>query len=202
VLSPGTFGYADVSAGFAFDPDQANQLLDDAGWTELDSDGYRTKDGERLTVQTYLDVFDISAKALFQHIQHQWKEIGVELAIGELDYSTYWDTAFSNPETGVLRVGWPHPDPVSLNGNYSSTASNLLKVDDPELDALLAAHLTAVTDDDRQAKLAELQEYIAAQAYVIPLLDDSQVYVARDAVQGFFLTDGALPTFQSTWLAG
>ena len=201
VISPGTFGYVDLSKELAFDPDGANTLLDDAGWTTRDSDGYRTKGGDRLVVKTYLDVFDISAKALFQHIQHQWKELGVELKIGELDYSTYWDTAFSDPSTGVLRTGWPHPDPVGLNADFSATASNLLKVDDPKFEELLAAHVTAVTDDDRAAKLADLQRYIIDQAYVIPLLDDSQVYVARSAVQGFFLTDGALPTFQGTWLA-
>jgi len=201
VVSPGTVGYADLSSELAYNPDEANRLLDESGWTERDADGYRTKGGERLVVSTYLDVFDISAKALFQHIQHQWKELGVELTIGELDYSTYWDTAFSDPNTGVLRTGWPHPDPVSLNANYSATASNLLKVNDPEFEQLLAAHVTAVTDEDRAAKLETLQRYIVEQAYVIPLLDDSQVYVARDAVQGFFLTDGALPTFQGTWLA-
>ena len=201
VISPGTFGYVDLSKELAFDPDKANQLLDDAGWTKRDSDGYRTKGGDRLVVKTYLDVFDISAKALFQHIQHQWKELGVDLTIGELDYSTYWDTAFSDPSTGVLRTGWPHPDPVGLNADFSATASNLLKVNDPKFEELLAAHVTAVTDDDRAAKLADLQRYIIEQAYVIPLLDDSQVYVARSAVQGFFLTDGALPTFQGTWLA-
>ena len=34
----------------AYDPDKANELLDEAGWTERDDEGFRTKDGKRLTV--------------------------------------------------------------------------------------------------------------------------------------------------------
>jgi len=200
VLSPGTFGYEDVSDSFAFDADAANAYLDEAGFTERDSDGYRTRDGERLSIQTYVDVYEISAKPLFQAIQHQWKQLGVELVIGEIDYSSYWSTAFSDPSTGTLRVGWPHPDPVGLSEYYDSANWNPLKVTDPKLDELLRAQIAATDDATRQAELAELQQYIVDKAYVLPLFDDSQVYVARDRVHGFFLTDGALPTFQSTWV--
>ena len=200
VLSPGTFGYEDVSAQFAFDADQANAYLDEAGFTDRDADGYRTRDGERLTIKTYVDVYEISAKPLFQAIQHQWKQLGVELVIGEIDYSSYWSTAFSDPNTGTLRVGWPHPDPVGLNEYYDSANWNPIKVTDPHLDELLRAQVAATDDATRAAELAELQEYIISKAYVLPLFDDSQVYVARDNVHGFFLTDGALPTFQSTWV--
>ena len=36
---------------FKFDPAAARKLLDDAGWNETDSDGYRIKDGVRLSVE-------------------------------------------------------------------------------------------------------------------------------------------------------
>ncbi len=201
VLSPGTFGYVDLGAELAFDPDRANALLDEAGFTERDADGYRTRDGERLTISTFVDVYEISAKPLFQAIQHQWKQLGVELVIGEIDYSSYWATAFSDPETGVLRVGWPHPDPVGLNEYYDSANWNPLQVDDPHLDELLRASLVATDDAARASELEQVQRYLVEKAYVLPLFDDSQVYVARDRVHGFFLTDGALPSFQATWVS-
>ena len=74
VLSPGTVGYKDQSAKLAYDPDAANQLLDEAGWTERNAEGFRTKDGRQLDVLTYVDVFDNTAPALFQSIQVQLKE--------------------------------------------------------------------------------------------------------------------------------
>jgi peptide/nickel transport system substrate-binding protein len=44
------FYSADFTQAQGYDPERANRLLDEAGWTARDSDGYRTKDGKRLTV--------------------------------------------------------------------------------------------------------------------------------------------------------
>ncbi|MBD8535950.1 ABC transporter substrate-binding protein [Plantibacter sp. CFBP 13570] len=201
VLSPGTFGYVDESAKFAYDPDAANNLLDGAGWTEHDADGYRTKGGERLTVKTYIDVYDNTAKSLFQQIQNQFKDVGIELSLNELDYSTYWATAFADPEVGALRVGWPHPDPSKgLSEYYSKDGSDLLGLagSDTTLQSLLDAQNEATDDDTRAVILGQIQDHLIDQAYVVPILNDSQVFVTQQRVKGFSLTDGALPEFYNT----
>ncbi|PWB97607.1 ABC transporter substrate-binding protein [Salinibacterium hongtaonis] len=203
VLSPGTFGYKDESALLAYDPAAAIELLEQSGWTALNSEGYRIKGGETLSVLTYLDVYDNTSRALFQAIQVQLAEIGIELVIKEIDYSSYWATAFDDPEVGVLRVGWPHPDPIGLNEYYAGGKGGLLALDsdDAQLDALLAAHVTATDDPEREAALGALQDYLIGQAYVLPILDDSQVYVAAPRLQGFTLSDGALPQYYNAWIA-
>jgi peptide/nickel transport system substrate-binding protein len=198
VLAPGTFGYLDESEKFAYDLDETNALLDAAGFTERDSDGYRTKDGDRLVVKTYIDVYDNTAKSLFQAIQNQFVEAGIELSLNELDYSTYWATAFADPEVAALRVGWPHPDPSKgLSEYYSADGSDLLGLagSDATLQALLDAQNAATDDAQRTALLGQIQDYLIDQAYVIPILNDSQVFVAADRVDGFQLSDGALPEF-------
>lgn len=201
VLAPRTFGYTDVSDGFDLDPDTAAQLLDEAGFTARDGDGYRTKDGKRLTVKTYIDVYDNTAKSLFQAIQQQLKDGGVDLTLHELDYSTYWGTAFADPEVGFLRVGWPHPDPSrGLQQYYSKDGSDLLGLEgsDARLQELLDAQTPAVDDATREDLLAQTQQYLVEQGYVIPILNDSQVFVTAARVEGFRLTDGALPEFYNT----
>jgi peptide/nickel transport system substrate-binding protein len=198
VLAPGTFGYVDESAKFDYDLDEANALLDAAGFTERDSDGYRTKDGERLVVKTYIDVYDNTAKSLFQAIQNQFVDAGIDLTLNELDYSTYWATAFADPEVAALRVGWPHPDPSKgLSEYYSADGSDLLGLagSDATLQSLLDAQNAATDDTERAALLGQIQDHLIDQAYVIPILNDSQVFVAAERVQGFELTDGALPEF-------
>ena len=48
-LSPTTPFYSDATEdAYPYDPERANELLDEAGWTGRDSEGYRTKDGQRL----------------------------------------------------------------------------------------------------------------------------------------------------------
>ncbi len=199
VLAPHTFGYKDVSAAFAYDPDQAESLLTTAGWTGRDADGYRTRGGTRLHLKTYIDVYDNTANALFQNVQAQFKDVGIELELNRLDYASYWGKAFADPEVGFLRVGWPHPDPtVGLIEYYSKDGSDLLglKGSDTTLQRLLDDQLLAVDDAERAALLEQTQDYLVTEkAYVLPILDDSQVFVARPGVSGLELSDGALPLF-------
>jgi peptide/nickel transport system substrate-binding protein len=202
IVSLGTTGYVDESAKLAYDPDAAEALLDEAGWTDRDDDGVRTRDGERLRIVTYLDVYDNTARSLFQAIQAQLVRIGVELDIKETDYSSYSATAYGDPSTGALRTGWPSPDPVGFSNTFGS-ASDItgLGDSDPEFTRLLQAHVTAVGAADRTEALRDLQDYVIDHAYSVPIIDDSQVYAAAPRLQGFTLTDGALPTFYDAWLA-
>lgn len=198
VLSPGTEGYVDESAKFAYDPEQAAELLDAAGWSETDAEGYRVKDGERLHLKTYIDVYDNTAKSLFQHVQSQLKKVGIELELDELDYASYWGTAFADPAVGFLRVGWPHPDAgVGLAEYYSAEGSDLLGFEgaDTELEQLLQSQYSLTSEPDRIAALGSIQDYLIDNAYALPILNDSQVIVTRPEVEGFAFTDGALPSF-------
>ncbi len=203
LLAPGTVGYKDESAKLAYDPAAANKLLDAAGWTSRNSDGYRTKGGKELDIVTYVDVFDNTAPALFQAIQAQLKKLGVNLVIRQTDYSSYDAKAWANPKVAALRTGWPDPDgAIDLENQYGPGGDSLgLKGSDPTLTALLAKPLTAPDKATESADLAAVQDYILDKAYVIPIMNDSQVYVAGPKLHGFDLTDGGLPEYHNAWLS-
>lgn len=201
VLAPHTFGYKDVSAAFSYNPDEAESLLTSARWTGKDSAGYRTKGGTRLHLKTYIDVYDNTANALFQNIQAQFQKIGIELELNRLDYSSYWTKAFGDKEVGFLRVGWPHPDPtIGLIEYYSKAGSDLLQLggSDAKLQQLLDDQLASTDEAERQSLIEQTQDYLVTEkAYVLPILNDSQVFVARPGVTGLQLSDGALPLFST-----
>ncbi|GIE99558.1 ABC transporter substrate-binding protein [Paractinoplanes rishiriensis] len=203
VLSPGTLGYTDASAQLAYDKDKAGQLLDQSGFTARDAEGYRTKDGRRLKLRTYVDVYDSTAKALFQHAQAQVKELGIELEIDETDYGSYSRTVTADPLVNFTRSGWPHPDPAhGLWNNYASGRADQLKLKgaDAKLEQLLDRSLHATSVEAEQAALAETQKYLLDNALTIPILNDTQVYVGAKDLQGFSLSDGGLPNYQRAWL--
>lgn len=202
VLSPGTVGYKDKSDALAYDPEGAIELLEESGWTQLDGDGYRTKGGERLSIITYLDVYDNTSRALFQAIQADLKEIGIELVIKETDYSSYNATTAADTELAALRTGWPAPDPVALNNAYRAERGDQLRLkgSDTKLEELLLSHIVETDEAKRSGILGALQDYLIDNAYVIPILNDSQVYAGAERVQGFTFSDGALPLFHSTWV--
>jgi peptide/nickel transport system substrate-binding protein len=203
VLSPGTVGYKDLSAQLAYDPDQANQLLDEAGWTTRNAAGFRTKGGQQLDILTYIDVFDNTAPALFQAIQAQLKKIGVNLVVRQTDYSSYNAKAWANPKVAVLRTGWPDPDAaIDLQNQYGPAGDAFgLKGADKKLDALLAKPLTATSQADEEQDLEAVQDYVIDKAYAIPIFNDTQVYVAGPKLHDFDLTDGGLPEYHNAWLS-
>lgn len=201
IVTPTTFGYVDLSDEFAYDPDESAALLDEAGWTERDADGFRTKDGERLSILTYVDVFDSTAKPLFQLIQWQLEQIGVELVIKETDYANYSAT-LEDPAIGARRNGWPEADAwVRQNVNYHSQNTNGFRLAEPdtELDALYEAQADATSDEERAQVVGEIQRHVIEQAYALPILDDTQVFGLQPYVHDFSTTYEARPTFYDTW---
>jgi peptide/nickel transport system substrate-binding protein len=72
-ILPGTWAYNAEVRPYGHDPEQARQLLDEAGWVDSDGDGVRDREGVRLAF-----VLLGSDPALLDAIAGQWAEIGVE----------------------------------------------------------------------------------------------------------------------------
>ncbi|MET1033774.1 MAG: ABC transporter substrate-binding protein [Arthrobacter sp.] len=200
VITPGSVGYEDVSDLFEYDADKSNSLLDDAGWDRRDADGFRTRNGEQLRILTYVDVYDSTAKPLFQLVQWQLKQIGVNLEIKETDYANY-ASVYTDPTVGALRNGWPEADTTRLSIGYHSEGSNSFAFQEPdaELDRLLEDQLTAATVAEREETIAEIQERIVEQAYALPIINDTQVFGLAETVNDLTFSSEARPHFYETW---
>ncbi|WP_133249840.1 ABC transporter substrate-binding protein [Brachybacterium endophyticum] len=202
VVTEDTVGFVDQEERLAFDPDTANGLLDEAGYDERDDEGYRTKDGERLSLVTVIDVYDATAKPLYQLVQSQLKELGVQLILRDADYSQVSE-AYAAPDVAMVRSGWPYPAPwATLRTIWETSRTDDFAIEggDPALDELLADQATAKGERARASALADLQEYVVANAYTIPLLKDSQIFAAKNDVNGLSWSAEARPLFYSTWL--
>jgi peptide/nickel transport system substrate-binding protein len=196
---------------FDYDPDAANTLLDGAGWAQRDSDGYRVKDGVRLSV-----VFPVSTnqsipaeQSLYEQIQATAKETGFEVKLAKLDLSSWYAElganaydAVSAPYTkvgpDVLRILF-HSD--GITPAPSGYFANHAQVNDPELDALLT-EAGQISDADRRATLyAEAQALVLDGFYILPLIDQQNHYLYANTVEGArVLPAVSTPTFYDTWL--
>lgn len=202
VVTEDAFGFVDLSTQLAHDPAGAAALLDDAGYADVDSEGYRSRDGERLSLITVIDVYDSTAKPLYQLVQSQLKELGIELTLRDADYSQVSE-AYAAPDVATVRSGWPYPATwATLRTQWGSEGTDTFSLDgaDPILDELLAAQAVATDPAERSALLAELQHHVIENAYVLPLLKDSQIFAAQSDVQDFSWSAEARPLFYTTWL--
>ena len=76
--------YADVELETTYDynPDMANQLLDEAGWVMNESTGIREKDGEPLNLLLTLETGIISVSMpTAEVIKSQLAEVGIDVTI-------------------------------------------------------------------------------------------------------------------------
>lgn len=202
VVTEDTFGFVDLGDRLAVDIERAGELLDEAGYGERDAAGYRTKDGDRLTLVTVIDVYDATAKPLYQLVQSQLKDLGIELTLRDADYSQV-SAAYAAPDVAMVRSGWPYPAPwATLRTLWGADGGDdfALEGGDPVLDELLEEQAAATDADERSSVLAELQDHVIDNAYTIPLLKDSQVFAATNDVQGFSWSAEARPLFYSAWL--
>jgi peptide/nickel transport system substrate-binding protein len=197
---------------FAVDLDEANALLDEAGWTERDAEGYRMKDGERLSLD-----FPVSTnqsipaeQSLFEQIQATVKAAGFEVNLKPLDLSSWYGALFVNeydlvsaPYTkvgpDVLRILF-HSD--SIIPAPSGYFANLSQLSDPEVDVLLT-EASEVSDPQERADLyQQVQQKILGGFYVLPLYDQQNHFLVGDAVNGLrAMPTVSTPTFYDVWLS-
>ncbi len=204
--------YSD-EALFEPDLDRANALLDEAGWTERDADGYRVKDGARLTLR-----FPVSTnqsipaeQSLFEQVQATAKAAGFDVVIELLDLSS-WYGALAEHEYEIVSAPYTKVGPDVLRILYHSDSitpapsgyfANLAQLDDPEVDSLLA-DAAMTSDADTRAELYErAQQLILEGYYLLPLYDQQNSFLLSTSVRGArAMPTVSTPTFYDAWLAG
>lgn len=193
---PGTL---DLRDRFRYDPDLANRLLDEAGWTGRDSDGYRTRGDDQLSLFIYPSVFITTSKADLQLVAQQWKQIGVKLDIKGVDFSNY-NTITADPQVPLYENHWLAGSQSEAWRWWHSSQANQFKEPGTELDGLLTDLAQAKSDDARVAASEQVQEYVIDNAYYIPIHEFRQTWGADQTVQGLDVDGLGLISFYDAWL--
>ncbi|WP_051298743.1 ABC transporter substrate-binding protein [Arthrobacter castelli] len=178
---------------YAPDQEKANRLLDEAGWTGRDDEGYRTKDGKRLSVVLPYDPgsWPSAFTALMTQLQASAKQIGIEMVIQNLDTATV--TKRTNTFQYDLRAGYWNTNTadvlrIILGSEYlpsNGFGSNRAGLSDPELDRILNDALATNDPDERRRLYLEAQQIVSDGAYQLTLFNQaSQIGVRTDRVSG------------------
>ena len=186
ILGSTTPGYDPAIEGtWAFDPDAANAMLDEAGWTSRDDDGYRTKDGKRLSARwiAYTPVPD-DRTALANAIQADLKDIGFEVVREVLEPGAY--NAQYGPKTFDLTDwGFSGVDPDLLRSHlHTDGFQNASQVSDPEIDTLLDTAVAVSDQGERDALYTQLQEWNATHTAIVPLYSPSAITAVGERLSG------------------
>ncbi|AFC84719.1 ABC transporter substrate-binding protein [Frateuria aurantia] len=207
-LSPTTpFYRSDFEHAQDYDPLRAAKLLDQAGWTGHDADGYRTRDGHRLVVHALISNETAPAElTLWEQVQATTRAVGIDLRMdmlsasaalrrqGAWDYDIrvgYWNTNTAD----VLRIvfGSEFLGPTGGKGGFHQNSSGY---HDPVLDGLLQQALVTRDASRRQGLYARAQQIVSAQYLQLTTYPQSTRLAVYHHAHGVRLE----PSLQVSWL--
>ena len=198
---PPVFGkyYPKDLAGFPYDPEKAKKLLDEAGYKDVNGDGYREdKNGKPFEIKIAAMSGGDIAEPLVQFYIQQWKEIGIKgvLATGRLiEFNSFYDKVEADdPEIDVYFAAWgvgTNLSPFETAGrksmfNYTRFASE----ENDKLMAEVASPKTLTDPNYKPEAYKKWQEYFINQAVEVPLTYRYQLYPVNKRVKNFDVAYG------------
>lgn len=174
----------DAGEMYDFDPETAEQLLDDAGW-EMGDDGYRERDGERLEI-VYLTL--TGARSTAEIVEPMLRDVGIDVEILVQDNPMQQNTA-QDGEHNLVWTQWGGTDPSALAGRYHSEnigdGWNFVHYDNPELDELFAEGELETDLQAREDIYHEIQMILMEDATIVPLHNAAILWNYREGISGW-----------------
>lgn len=162
------------AAKLGYDPAGAERLLDEAGWTK-GADGYRQKNGKRLSLSYNISPAETAGDVL---IQDQLRKIGIELKLSVVTRAEW--VANNSAGNYDLTINYmTRADPIILqtildprSANSSTVATNTYEpavLDKAK--ALFDAGITATQSPQRAAAYGDLQDLLIDESSAFPIYE-------------------------------
>jgi len=197
-----TPSFKSQSALLGYDAAGAGTLLDQAGWT-LSSDGYRHKDGKKLSL-VYISTSNTAGAQL---LQDQLKKVGIDFQIkvvtaaqrttleaaGEYDLD---ESYYTRADASILGATLDLSVVKSAPGTNTQDAATAKQVS-----AYFAEGLSTTDSTKRDAVYADLQQYLVEQVVTVPVYERVQVAGISKDIQGFAWTSESFLRANDIWKA-
>ena len=169
--------YADIGlTPYEYNLEKAKELLNEAGWVEVNGQNYRQKDGQELAFTLHYSSDNVTDKTIAEFYKGELAKIGINLEIIGEEAQAYTDRAKSGNFDIIFNESWGKPyDPQSflasmressVHGDYE--AQKGLKEKEQIDEAILNA-LEATTEEERQEYYTYVLETLHEEAVYIPL---------------------------------
>ena len=185
-------GYDEDLEGYGYDMERAQELLDEAGY----SDGFdlsiavNDESDERIDMAIYLQESLEELDINLNIEQMEWGAFLEATGNGEYDMFTYsWNNSTADPDNAIVPL--LHSDYVGMDGNRSF-------MENDELDEMLNAGRREADEEARGQIYTDAQEFINEQAPMILVRYGENFTAYNDNVNDVVLTENGLYDFVNT----
>jgi len=182
VFLQGQAGFVDTASatGLDFNPEKAQALLNEAGWT-VGEDGIREKDGQKLIVKfTQLATVKASENEALQ-AKSMLKDVGIQLDI-VTEPTSRFGPILTGKEFEIIAFSWigtPYPFSGIKQIYGSGSESNFAQLSIPEVDEL-ATKIGRETDTEKRIALAnEVDRILWESVHTLPLYQRPELIATR-----------------------
>lgn len=186
-LFPFQPGYSNAleEAGWEFNVDAANDLLDEAGWT-AGEDGIREKDGVKLSVVYPIFGDDPTGEALAKSLQAQEKEVGIDVQI-DVRPSTDFSDDYNSKNWDIASLRFTSSDPFGAAWfcqlYCTDMGLNLSGVQTAEMDQRIHDEVESLaTAEEQTAAAMKLESEIFQEWGLIPLYNGPNITAAKNGL--------------------
>ena len=166
------FGFDDLKDENAYDPDGAKKILEEAGYKDVDGDGFvETPDGDPLVLDFVIYTSRAELGVYAQAAQASLKEIGINVNLNTVSYETLLDMRDSGQYDlliwNVLVANTGDPENYLRENWYSSSANNTAGYNNPDVDKLLDELAQTFDEDKRKDLIVDIQQDIMDDAATV-----------------------------------
>lgn len=201
LLSPSNWAYEPDVKTYAYDPEQAKALLDEAGYPDPDGDGPESRFS--IVYKTSTDPLRIR---IGEVLQDQLKQVGIEVSeIQTFEWAKFYqDIIDGNFQIFTLRwVGITEPDifhSIFHSSMMPPDGRNRGRYVNARIDELTEQGRLEISVDGRKRIYSEVQKILAEDLPYVFLWYPHNIVVMNEKLQGFTLyPDGDFASFQDMW---
>lgn len=165
---------------YTYDPAQANEILDQAGYLDNDGDHIREmpangpEAGRSLTFRLYYLGPSLYYEQLVAQLALMWQKIGIDLEIKALDTELLTYICCPTYDYDIIIWSWDvEPEPGDIFDIFTTaeipTSYNETGFSDPDYDILNAVQHTEIDETKHLQALWEMQRILQEQAAIIVL---------------------------------
>ncbi len=175
--------YDERIAPWPYDPAEAKRLLDEAGWSDHDGDGWRDKDGLAFDFNFLVPAGSKFAQSIGLILREELERVGIRMNIQQLEWAAMLKI-LEDRSFDATSLAWSSPledDPYQVwHSTQAVKGSNFIGFINPEADKILEDARREFDPDKRALLFHRFQRILhEEQPYTFLFTNPSLVAVAR-----------------------